>query len=339
MPRQVQLGTADGAPKSSTTSHVTEYKPPSPNKHDNRTQTSSTLAEPGDPLRDRRKQCAWRRPSPPGRTGPSGASCRACSRTGRTAAPPRGAPQALSNCSRTTRRASLRRSEVASRRERYEVGPGEVGGRPRGQGPAAAAAPATPPFQEAARPGARGPGSGGRGAGDLGRAARRGCRPLPRRRALTGDDGLVLHGVDHRRHRLLRGVHGRPASPARPPAPHGQPEAAPGQPEPKRRRNRDSDARPAARGSSLAGRPQSPAARRRRPPAAPASGAGARWYRFRGARLKGEAFPPSGLGPPTKGGKAIQAARVSAEVSFASRGRNPRGPDVGRCGSRVGPLP
>lgn len=48
-------------------------------------------------------------------------------------------------------------------------------------------------------------------------------RPPTRSAALTGDDGLVLHGVDHRRLRLLRGVHGRPASPARSPAPHGHP--------------------------------------------------------------------------------------------------------------------
>lgn len=48
-------------------------------------------------------------------------------------------------------------------------------------------------------------------------------RPPTRSAALTGDDGLVLHGVDHRWLRLLRGVHGRPASPARPPAPHGHP--------------------------------------------------------------------------------------------------------------------
>lgn len=99
--------------------------------------------------------------------------------------------------------------------------PEEVGGGPGGVGgPAAAAAPATPPFQEAAGPGARGRAAG---RASLGRAARNGRRPVPRRRALTGDDGLVLHGVDQRRQRPRRGVHGRPASPARPPAPHGQP--------------------------------------------------------------------------------------------------------------------
>lgn len=76
-----------------------------------------------------------------------------------------------------------------------------------------------------ARAGGAGGGTGGgrgRRGGGRGRAPQR-PPPPPAAAALTGDDGLVLHGVDHRRLRLLRGVHGRPPSPARPPAPHGQP--------------------------------------------------------------------------------------------------------------------
>lgn len=120
--------------------------------------------------------------------------------------------------------------------------------------------------------------------------------PPPRRRALTGDDGLVLHGVDHRRQRLLKGVHGRPASPARPRAPWAARGRA-GRPKPERRRSRHSDVRPAALSSSRPAAPPPPPPRH----GASTSGAGAAGTASGARSLKGEAFPPCRRSPQRNG--------------------------------------
>ncbi|KAL0615509.1 hypothetical protein AAY473_015965 [Plecturocebus cupreus] len=184
-----------------------------------------------------------------------------------TAAGPEGVPRGL-------------RSPSGKVRER----PREVGGPSSSHGPGHTSRKRPSPERAGSW---RSGGAGGRVPGP--RPAQRPPSP-PCLRALTGDDGLVLHGVDHRRQRLLRGVHGRPASPARPPAPHGQPRGRAG---PSPSPSLSGAARRAARSSSGAGSATA-AARCRRPQPLPASAPP--HDHFRGARgFTGRACAAPGL--------------------------------------------